>query len=95
MDTNSPNAPVPRERLQRHLEQLRAELGSAGELDVETRALLEEVAVDIEQALHEDTFQPSTFAERLEASALEFEADHPALARVLREVTDALAKLGV
>jgi hypothetical protein len=93
MDADQP--PVSRDELRRHLVQLKRELESAGQLDNSTRALLEEVAGDIEQALHEDTLQPSSMSERLEASALEFEADHPALARVLREVTDALAKLGV
>jgi hypothetical protein len=84
-----------RERLQEHLEQLRSELASTEELDSDTRALLEETAGDIEHALHEDSLRPSSFTGRLEAAALDFEADHPALARVLREVADALAKLGV
>lgn len=96
MDADQPQSPkVSTDKLRQHLVQLKHELESAGEIDSGTRMLLEDLAGEIEQALHEDSLQPTTMSERLEASAAEFEAEHPALARVLREVTDALAKLGV
>lgn len=58
--------------------------------------MLEAVANDIEQALegggHDD---PNTVRERIDSAAVKFEAEHPQFARILSEVTDALAKIGV
>lgn len=84
-----------REELKAHLDRLHAELAAARELDDETRALLEAVADDIERALEGRHDEPHTVRERVEDATVRFEADHPRFARVLTEVTDALAKIGV
>jgi len=86
---------VPRNALQNDLERLRAELAATRELDPETRASLATLAEDIEQLLAAGVQEEHTIPERLRAAALQFEAEHPRLARILTDVTDALAKLGV
>jgi len=83
-----------REDLKRQLERLRAELADAPELDADTRAALEALASDIERTL-EGHAGPHSMRERFEDATLRFEAEHPRFARVLGEVTDALAKIGV
>lgn len=84
-----------REELQRHLERLHAELAAAPELDDETRKMLEAVADDIARTLEGRHDEPHTVRERVEGATVRFEAEHPRFARVLSEVTDALAKIGV
>jgi Domain of unknown function (DUF4404) len=82
------------------LAQLHSRLSRAKKLDPESRELLETVADDIRGALAGKTAGRNGPAEpshesRLEELAVRFEADHPALAEVLRELTDALAKAGI
>jgi hypothetical protein len=76
------------------LAQLHERLKSARSLDVESRQLLATVARDIEQALmHDDTSRVA--AEPVEELAVRFEADHPSLAGVLRQIMDTLGKAGI
>lgn len=86
---------MPRENLKRQLDLLHAELAASPDLDDETRALLEAVADDIERTLEGRHDEPHTVRERVEDATVRFEAQHPRFARVLTEVTDALAKIGV
>jgi hypothetical protein len=87
---------VARETLKQNLDQLHAELRTARTLDPETRAMLEAVANDIEQALEGSAADDAqTVRERIDTAAVRFEAEHPQFARILSEVTDALAKIGV
>jgi hypothetical protein len=77
------------------LTQLHARLGNAQSLDAEDRRLLATAVRDIEKALAtSDTTRPPS-ASGLEALAVKFEADHPALAESLRGLVDALAKAGI
>ena len=87
---------MPQQELKRQLDRLHAELSSSPTLDAETRRMLEEVADEIERTLEgePDSFRDSV-RERVERAAARFEAEHPKLAHVLGEVTDALAKIGV
>jgi Domain of unknown function (DUF4404) len=75
------------------LAQLHARLGSASSLDADSRKLLATVSHDIEKALARD--EAASPRPRLEALAVRFEADHPALADVLRQIVDALGKAGI
>jgi hypothetical protein len=68
-------------------------LKSPQTLDGETREMLEAVARDIEQVL--EGGGDDSARGRIESVALRFEAEHPRFARMLSEVTDALAKIGV
>jgi predicted component of type VI protein secretion system len=76
------------------LRQLHTRLGAAHSLDAEDRRLLTAVARDIEAVLGKrDVRAPS--ASGLDALAVKFEADHPALAETLRRLVDVLGKAGI
>ena len=76
------------------LAELHKRLKQARSLDPEARKLLATVAEDIEQALeNEDT--SSVAFEPVEALAVRFEAEHPSLAGVLRQIMDTLGKAGI
>ena len=77
------------------LTQLHGRLGTAQSLNAEDRRLLGTVLSDIEHLLTTgDPGQPPN-ASGLEALAVKFEADHPALAETLRRLIDALGKAGI
>ena len=86
---------MPKETLKNNLELLRRELKDSDEIDDELRQELSEVAATIERILDEPAPDYQSARRSLERRALRFEADHPAFSRVLSEVTDALAKLGI
>ena len=79
------------------LAQLHARLSRAGSLDADAREMLQTVSDDIENALA-DSDAPAAVShepQQLEALAARFEADHPALATVLRQIIDTLGKAGI
>jgi uncharacterized protein DUF4404 len=77
------------------LKQLHARLGSAQSLDDDDRKLLSATLGDISKALARSNVSAAPARPRLEALAVKFEADHPALAQGLRELIDLLAKAGI
>ena len=81
--------------LRRQLERLLRELARAKNLDPDARDALQDVVDEIERTLAATEPDVRPLRERVEATALEFEAEHPRLAGVLGEITDALAKLGI
>jgi hypothetical protein len=76
------------------LAQLHERLASARSLDPESRELLSTVALDIEHAMKSDDIA-GVDAEPVESLAVRFEADHPSLAGVLRQIMDTLGKAGI
>jgi hypothetical protein len=86
---------MPRQALKGSLEELRRKLESPLRLDDETRQQLEDVADAIERLLHEDSPDYGLAHASIENAALRFEASHPSFARIMSDVTDALAKLGI
>lgn len=82
-------------------------LGASPTLDADSRAMLRTVLHDIERALEGPeggavaapgagaAESPSSPVERLETLATRFEADHPALTGVLRQLTELLARAGI
>jgi Domain of unknown function (DUF4404) len=76
------------------LADLHTRLKQARSLDPEARTLLTTVADDIENALANDD-ATAVAAEPVEALAVRFEADHPSLAGVLRQIMDTLGKAGI
>ena len=76
------------------LAELHVRLKRARSLDPEARKLLTTVARDIENALANDD-PGAVAAEPVEALAVRFEADHPSLAGVLRQIMDTLGKAGI
>jgi uncharacterized protein DUF4404 len=95
--------PADRESLQVLLARIHERLNEAGSVDAGSRELLTKVMGDIERALaaQEAPTQgapvPATEANtsRLEALAVRFEADHPALAATLRRLVDLLSEVGI
>lgn len=77
------------------LAQLHERLTHAKSLDPDSRKALMTVATDIEEALASDDVRAVAPEQPLEALAVRFEADHPALAGVLRQIVDTLAKAGI
>ena len=83
--------------LRKQLERLRAEIARVEASDGEAGRALTAVAADIDRVLEarDPGADVHSLRERIEETALGFEASHPRFASVLREVTDALAKLGI
>ena len=83
--------------LQKTLRDLNDELGRAGRLGPDDRALLETVLSDIRRVLDEagTTDVTAEHGDTLEGAAVKLEAGHPGVASAIRAVLDALAKAGI
>jgi len=98
-----------RESLQALLARVHERLNEAGSVDSGSRELLSQVMGDIERALRQQGgrsqgnagagFAMAAAAEahtpRLEALAVQFEADHPSLSALLNRLVDLLGKAGI
>jgi hypothetical protein len=84
-----------RQDLRELLTQLHARLGGAQSLDDDERQQLTAALRDIEKALGKPQGAAERNKPRLEALAVKFEADHPALAESIRQLVDLLAKAGI
>ena len=84
-----------RENLRDLLSELHTRLRNAPTLDDDSRKLLTTVSRDIEEALARENADASSPKPRLEELAVEFEAEHPQVAVVLRQLVDALTKAGI
>lgn len=78
-------------RLTQLLAELNRELEDQRELDRETRELLERLNDDIERLAGEDE-SPFDRAKQLESR---FAAEYPVAGRIVRELADILAKMGI
>jgi uncharacterized protein DUF4404 len=102
--------PPDRESLQALLARVHERLSEAGSVDTDSRELLGQLMADIERALQTSPTTPASarpttasapvtatnaHTPRLEALAVQFEADHPALADGLRSLADLLGKAGI
>lgn len=85
------------EKLRATLRELEQELDSLESLDDESRQLLQSAAEEINEALgnEDQEMEPHSWSERLSAVARDFEESHPALSRMVGNVVDALAQLGI
>jgi hypothetical protein len=88
------------ESLRELLARVHERLSDEGSVDAESRKLLAALVRDIDRALGRGGARGAVgaagaHAPRLESLAVRFEADHPALAEVVREVIDALVKAGI
>jgi hypothetical protein len=86
--------------LREQLARLHADLAGSGPVDPETRALLGDIMRDIVRLTESPgggaaVAQGPSPAQRLEGVAVQFEADHPALAASVRRLVDMLGKVGV
>jgi hypothetical protein len=83
--------------LKDQLAALHAELGRARAVDPQVRPLLIDLLGDITRLLGKPATagEHHSLAEHLDALAVQFEAEHPALGNALRQVVDALGKAGI
>jgi hypothetical protein len=84
--------------LRSRLAGLHEQLAGTPKVDAESRQLLRTLLTDIERVL--DKSEAGASAEpahrhRLEEVATRFEADHPSLAGVVRQLVDALGRAGL
>ncbi len=84
------------EKIRNLLEKLHEEVQKT-KLDADTRSSLQDLDSDIHRLLDITTVEPSAASVVEHAKLLEarFAVDHPTAERVMREVIDILAKIGV
>jgi len=82
--------------IQRLLARLRDQIRNT-ELDPETRALVEDLDSDLHDLLDADKVgtESATVLKRAEEFEANFESQHPTTVRVLREVAEAIARMGI
>ncbi len=79
--------------LHQQIRALTTALGQTTSANAETRGLLQNLQREIARiAEHHDDV---SVTERLEAIAVRFEADHPAVGTALRQAIDSLSKAGI
>jgi hypothetical protein len=83
------------ENLRELLAQLHTRLSHAKSLDSESRRLLTTLSHDIERALGRASEETAPARTSLEGAVVKLEAEHPALANVVRQLIDALGKAGI
>lgn len=89
---------VSEESLRELLARVHQRLGEEGSVDAESRQLLAALVGDIDRALGRGGARDApakSHAPRLESLAVRFEVDHPGLAEVIRDVIDALVRVGI
>jgi hypothetical protein len=82
------------ERVRELLKQLRAEL-DVSKVDAETLASMRELDRDIRQTLDARDAPPEALTDRAKAIEVEFAVKHRVAERILREIVETLAKIGV
>ena len=82
------------ERVRKLLVQLRREIDTS-DVDAETRRLMRELDADIQKALGQSSNPVGTLVRRAEAVEVKFALNHGVAEKILREIIDTLAKIGV
>ena len=83
------------ESLRELLARVHERLSQAGSIDEESRRLLGALVRDIGRALGRGSGDATGHVPHLESMAVRFQTDHPGLAELLRQLIDALGKLGI
>lgn len=85
-----------RDRLRALLTELHRELGSADQLDPESRALVEQILVDVERLEAPPAAESAGATDGdLRDLVLKLESEHPRLAATIGQVADALGRIGI
>lgn len=84
-----------KDRLKQQLISLHGELERSDSLDGDLRALLRQLNADIERLLDQGPDESDDLSSQVQEAAANFAADHPRAERLLREIADTLAKLGI
>jgi hypothetical protein len=86
------------EKIKSAVAELEDELASIGQVDGETRAVLEQAVLDILAALHTAApgeRAPQSLLDRLQSAAQEFEESHPTVTGILSRLVDGLGQMGI
>lgn len=89
------------EEIKSTLKQLKAELDRKEPIDAEVRELLSGLESNIHSFLQETIAEPNAetpvgdLPNGVERLAIQLEADHPTLAPVLRQIGEALSRMGI
>lgn len=84
-----------RDRLERALAELDAELAELGSVDPPLRQRLERTLADLRTALKDTPQSQPGVVQRLSESARNFEETHPNLSGMIGSVIDALGRMGI
>ena len=82
------------DRVKKLLMQLRREIENS-DVDAETQALMHELDADIHKALGQNANPIGGLIRRAEAVEVRFAVNHGIAEKILREIIDTLAKIGV
>ena len=87
-----------KQQLREQLEKLHAELQDVDSLNEKDRALLQNLASDVREALNregEHAEHYNSLGERLKETVAEIEASHPRITLLMRQIIDQLAFMGI
>ena len=82
-------------KIRETLTRLRQELQRAEGLDVDSRRKMEELHHDLEQLNEADDPDVDSLLSRARELETRFAADHPTLERIVRDLADTIAKMGI
>ncbi len=83
------------ERIKALLQQLQQELANTTTVDAETLAQVKQLDNDIDQWIEDAEYVNSPIMEDAIALEARFAANHPVAERLIREVIDTLARIGI
>ena len=83
------------QRVRLLLSELQLELARTGEVDEETLALIRKLEQDIEELIESSEQRNSPVLDDAIALEARFAANHPIAEKLLREVIDSLARIGI
>ncbi len=81
--------------IRKFLAQLNKELQRSEDFDIESRQILDDLNKGVDQIEESDEVQIEPMLDRIKALEAKFASKHPALERIMRELADALAKMGI
>ena len=81
--------------IRKFLAQLNKELQRSEDFDIEARKILEDLHEDVDQIEKSGRQKIEPTLDRIKALEAKFASKHPALEQTIRELTDALAKMGI
>jgi hypothetical protein len=81
--------------VRKFLEVLSRELQRSEDFDIEARKILEDLHKDVERIEDSGDSMVEPMLERVRTLESKFAANHPLLERTARELTDAIAKMGI
>jgi len=81
--------------VQKYLEQLRKELQRGEDYDLEALQILDKLHQEISQVDAQGDIPVASMLDRIKGLESRFASKHPALEAAVRELADALAKMGI